>query len=99
VIAGNTAVAGSVTIGKMCMIGGSSSIAGHLNIADRTTISGGTTIIRSIDESGQHFTSIFPMLPHADWEKNAAILRGLDKMRQKIKDLEKQLQSITAYKK
>jgi UDP-3-O-[3-hydroxymyristoyl] glucosamine N-acyltransferase len=99
VIAGNTAVAGSVTIGKMCMIGGSSSIAGHLNIADRTTISGGTTIIRSIDEPGQHFTSIFPMLPHADWEKNAAILRGLDKMRQKIKDLEKQLQSIAADKK
>jgi UDP-3-O-[3-hydroxymyristoyl] glucosamine N-acyltransferase len=99
VIAGNTAVAGSVTIGKMCMIGGSSSIAGHLNIADRTTISGGTTIIRSIDEPGQHFTSIFPMLPHADWEKNAAILRGLDKMRQKIKVLEKQLQSITADKK
>ena len=99
VIAGNTAVAGSVTIGKMCMIGGSSSIAGHLNIADRSTISGGTTIIRSIDEPGQHFTSIFPMLPHADWEKNAAILRGLDKMRQKIKDLEKQIQSITADKK
>ena len=99
VIAGNTAVAGSVTIGKMCMIGGSSSIAGHLNIADRTTISGGTTIIRSIEEPGQHFTSIFPMLPHADWEKNAAILRGLDKMRQKIKDLEKQIQSITADKK
>jgi UDP-3-O-[3-hydroxymyristoyl] glucosamine N-acyltransferase len=99
VIAGNTAVAGSVTIGKMCMIGGSSSIAGHLNIADRSTISGGTTIIRSIDTPGQHFTSIFPMLPHADWEKNAAILRGLDKMRQKIRDLEKQLQSITAEKK
>jgi UDP-3-O-[3-hydroxymyristoyl] glucosamine N-acyltransferase len=99
VIAGNTAVAGSVTIGKMCMIGGSSSIAGHLNIADRSTISGGTTIIRSIDTPGQHFTSIFPMLPHADWEKNAAILRGLDKMRQKIKDLEKQIQSITTEKK
>jgi UDP-3-O-[3-hydroxymyristoyl] glucosamine N-acyltransferase len=81
------------------MIGGSSSIAGHLNIADRSTISGGTTIIRSIDSPGQHFTSIFPMLPHADWEKNAAILRGLDKMRQKIKDLEKQIQSITTEKK
>jgi UDP-3-O-[3-hydroxymyristoyl] glucosamine N-acyltransferase len=39
------------------------------------------------------------MLPHADWEKNAAILRSLDKMRQKIKDLEKQIQSITADKK
>ena len=99
VIAGNTAVAGSTVIGKMCMIGGSTSFSGHLKIADRTTISGGTTIIRSIEQPGQHYTSIFPMLPHADWEKNAAILRSLDKMRQKMKDLEKQLKSLTSDKK
>jgi UDP-3-O-[3-hydroxymyristoyl] glucosamine N-acyltransferase len=91
VIAGNTAIAGSTRIGKMCMIGGSTSFSGHLTIADRTTISGGTTIIRSIDKPGQHYTSIFPMLPHADWEKNAAILRSLDKMRARVKELEKQL--------
>jgi len=94
VIAGNTAIAGSTRIGKMCMIGGSSSLSGHLTIADRTTISGGTTIIRSIDQPGQHYTSIFPMLPHADWEKNAAILRSLDKMRARVKELEKQLKLI-----
>jgi UDP-3-O-[3-hydroxymyristoyl] glucosamine N-acyltransferase len=94
VIAGNTAIAGSTRIGKMCMIGGSSSFSGHLTIADRTTISGGTTIIRSIDQPGQHYTSIFPMLPHADWEKNAAILRSLDKMRLRVKELEKQLKLI-----
>jgi UDP-3-O-[3-hydroxymyristoyl] glucosamine N-acyltransferase len=99
VIAGNTAVAGSTTIGKMCMIGGSTSFSGHLKIADQTTISGGTTIIRSIEKPGQHFTSIFPMLPHSDWEKNAAILRGLDKMRQKVKDLEKQIKLMTDTKK
>jgi UDP-3-O-[3-hydroxymyristoyl] glucosamine N-acyltransferase len=94
VVAGNTAIAGSTRIGKMCMIGGSSSFSGHLTIADRTTISGGTTIIRSIDQPGQHYTSIFPMLPHADWEKNAAILRSLDKMRARVKELEKQLKLI-----
>ena len=30
-----------------------------------------------------------PSMPHALWEKNAAILRGLDKIRQRIRDLEK----------
>jgi UDP-3-O-[3-hydroxymyristoyl] glucosamine N-acyltransferase len=35
------------------------------------------------------------MLPHSDWEKNAAILRGLDKMRQKIKELEKQIKMLS----
>jgi UDP-3-O-[3-hydroxymyristoyl] glucosamine N-acyltransferase len=34
------------------------------------------------------------MLPHADWEKNAAILRSLDKMRARVKELEKQLKLI-----
>jgi len=99
VIAGCAAIAGSTSIGKMCIIGGSANIAGHLNIADRTTISGGTNVIKSIVNSGQQFTSVYPMLPHADWEKNAAILRGLDKMRHKIRDLERQIKSLTEQKK
>jgi UDP-3-O-[3-hydroxymyristoyl] glucosamine N-acyltransferase len=99
VIAGNTAVAGSTTIGKMCMIGGSTSFAGHIQIADRTTISGGTSIMKSIVEPGQQYTSVFPMLPHRDWEKTAVLVRGLDKMRQKIKDLEQQIKTITQDKK
>lgn len=94
VIAGLTAIAGSTEIGSFCMIGGASSIAGHLKIADRTTISGGTTVIGSIQESGQQITSIFPMMPHRDWEKNAAILRSLDKMRKQIKELEKKLNQL-----
>lgn len=99
VIAGNTAIAGSTTIGKMCMIGGSTSFAGHIQIADRTTISGGTSIMKSIVEPGQQYTSVFPMLPHRDWEKTAVLVRGLDKMRQKIKDLEQQIKTITQDKK
>jgi UDP-3-O-[3-hydroxymyristoyl] glucosamine N-acyltransferase len=99
VIAGNTAVAGSTTIGKMCMIGGSTSFAGHIQIADRTTISGGTSIMKSITEPGQQYTSVFPMLPHREWEKIAVLVRGLDKMRQKIKDLEQQIKTITQDKK
>lgn len=99
VIAGNTAVAGSTTIGKMCMIGGSTSFAGHIQIADRTTISGGTSIMKSITEPGQQYTSVFPMLPHREWERTAVLVRGLDKMRQKIKDLEQQIKTITEEKK
>lgn len=98
VIAGCTAISGSTTIGKMCVIGGASNFAGHLNIADQTTISGGTNVMKSIEQPEQHFTSVFPMLPHADWEKNAAIVRGLDKMRAKIKSLESQIKSLLSQK-
>ncbi len=89
VIAGCAAIAGSTSIGHYCVIGGNAHFAGHLTIADRTTVSGGTPVIRSITEPGTHITGVFPSMPHAMWEKNAAILRGLDKIRGRIQDLEK----------
>ncbi|OWS70879.1 UDP-3-O-(3-hydroxymyristoyl)glucosamine N-acyltransferase [Polynucleobacter campilacus] len=89
VIAGCAAISGSTKIGNFCIIGGASNFAGHLTIADRTTVSGNTSIIRSITEPGQHFTGVYPSMPHSAWEKNAAILRGLDKIRQRLRLLDK----------
>jgi UDP-3-O-[3-hydroxymyristoyl] glucosamine N-acyltransferase len=89
VIAGCAAISGSTKIGNFCMIGGASNFAGHLTIADRTTVSGNTSIIRSITEPGQHYTGVYPSMLHSAWEKNAAILRGLDKIRQRLRLLDK----------
>jgi len=89
VIAGCAGISGSTKIGNFCIIGGSANFAGHLTIADRTTVSGNTSIIRSINEPGQHFTGVYPSMLHAAWEKNAAILRGLDKIRQRLRLLDK----------
>ena len=89
VIAGCAAISGSTKIGHFCIIGGAANFAGHLTIADRTTISGNTSIIRSITEPGQHFTGVYPSMLHSAWEKNAAILRGLDKIRQRLRILDK----------
>jgi UDP-3-O-[3-hydroxymyristoyl] glucosamine N-acyltransferase len=89
VIAGCAAISGSTKIGNFCIIGGASNFAGHLTIADRTTVSGNTSIIRSITEPGQHFTGVYPSMLHSAWEKNAAILRGLDKIRQRLRLLDK----------
>ena len=89
VIAGCAAISGSTKIGNFCIIGGAANFAGHLTIADRTTVSGNTSIIRSITESGQHYTGVYPSMLHGAWEKNAAILRGLDKIRQRLRLLDK----------
>jgi UDP-3-O-[3-hydroxymyristoyl] glucosamine N-acyltransferase len=94
VIAGNTAIAGSVKIGNGCMIGGQSCIAGHLTIADRVTISGGTSIMKSISKSG-HYTSVFPLMPHTDWEKTAATLKGITKLRERIRHLESEIEVLS----
>ncbi len=92
VIAGCAAIAGSTKVGRYCIIGGSANLAGHLTIADKVTVSGGTSITKSIAKPG-HFTSVFPFMPHAEWERNAAILRGLGRLRTRLQQLEKQLQS------
>ena len=95
VIAGCAAVSGSTKIGRYCIVGGAANFAGHLTIADHTTISGNTSIIRSIIEPGQHFTGVYPSMPHSMWEKNTAIVRGLDKIRQRIRELDKKNNSKT----
>ncbi len=87
VMAGCSGIAGSTEVGSLCVIGGYTNFSGHLKIADRTTISGGTSITKSITTSGKHYTGVFPFTEHAQWEKNAAILRGIDKLRQQIKSI------------
>ncbi|MCL6467239.1 MAG: UDP-3-O-(3-hydroxymyristoyl)glucosamine N-acyltransferase, partial [Ralstonia sp.] len=88
------AISGSTKIGRYCIIGGASNLAGHLTIADRVTVSGGTSITKSITKPGSHFTSVFPFMPHGDWERNAAIVRGLTRMRERLQQLEQRVKDL-----
>jgi len=87
-MAGCVGVAGSATIGAHCTVGGSAGILGHLTIADHVHISSFTLVTRSIHEPGQ-YTGVFPIDDNASWEKNAATLRQLHKLRERVKALEK----------
>lgn len=89
-IAGNTGVAGSAHIGAHCSIGGASNILGHLSIADGVAISPTSVVMRSITRPGL-YTGIFPLATNAQWEKNAATLKQLHALRDRIKALEKAL--------
>lgn len=89
-IAGCAGIAGSTRIGAYCQIGGAAMIIGHLDIADRVTISAGTFVAKDIREAGV-YTSVQPLMPHADWLRNAAHLRHLDDLAKRVKTLEKQL--------
>jgi UDP-3-O-[3-hydroxymyristoyl] glucosamine N-acyltransferase len=79
VIAGCAGIAGSVAIGRHCLIGGGAGIVGHLEICDGVTVSGMTLVTKSITEPGV-YTSGGPFMPHADWLRNAAHLRHLDRI-------------------
>ena len=86
-IAGCTGIAGSTKIGKYCMIGGGAMIAGHLTIADRTVISGATPVFKSIAQAGM-YTALFPLQPHAEWIRNASVVRHLHEIMQRVRSLE-----------
>ncbi len=87
-IAGCVGIAGSAVIGRHVSIGGAAMIAGHLEIPDHTFIGGGTLVSHSIKRAG-HYTGVFPIDDNASWEKNAAVLRNLHKLRERVKALEK----------
>jgi UDP-3-O-[3-hydroxymyristoyl] glucosamine N-acyltransferase len=88
VIAAASAVAGSTEIGAFCMIGGCVSIAGHLTIAPHTEISGASVVTHSIHKAGT-YTGLFPLDDNASWGKNAAALKQLSALRDRLRKLEK----------
>jgi UDP-3-O-[3-hydroxymyristoyl] glucosamine N-acyltransferase len=93
-MAGCVGVAGSARIGKYCTFGGAAMVLGHLTIADNVHISSGSMVTRSILEPGQ-YTGFYPLAKNAEWEKSAAIVRNLGAMREKIRDLERTIKSLT----
>ena len=80
-------VAGSATIGAFCTIGGGAVILGHLELADHVDISAASVVTRSILKPG-HYTGIFPIDDNTLWEKNAASVKRLHSLRQRIVALE-----------
>ena len=91
-MAGCVGIAGSAVIGAHCTIGGGAVVLGHLSLADGVHISAGTVVTKSINQPGQ-YTGIFPMDTNAAWERNAATLKQLHSLRDRIKLLEQENKS------
>ena len=87
-MAGCVGIAGSAVIGKRCTVGGGAIVLGHLTLADDVHISAASVVMRSIRQSGQ-YSGVFPIDDNAAWEKNAATLRQLHTLRERIRALEK----------
>jgi UDP-3-O-[3-hydroxymyristoyl] glucosamine N-acyltransferase len=92
-MAGCVGVAGSAKIGKHCTFGGAAMVLGHLTIADHVHVSSGSLVSRSIHEAGQ-YTGFYPLAKNADWAKTAAIVRNLEDMRNRLRELEKNIKPL-----
>ena len=91
-MAGCVGVAGSARIGAHCTVGGGAVVLGHLSLADHVHISAASVVTRSILQPGQ-YTGMFPLDSNANWEKNAASLKQLSRLRDRIKALESEIQN------
>ncbi len=87
-MAGCVGVAGSATIGPNCTFGGGAIVLGHLTIAAGVHISAATVVTKSITQAG-HYTGMYPIEENRQWERNAATLKQLHSLRDRIKTLEK----------
>ncbi len=92
-MAGCVGVAGSAKIGAHCTIGGGAVVLGHLTLADGVHISAASVVTRSVSKSG-HYTGMFPLDENSQWEKNAASLKQLSRMRERLRALEQQIQTL-----
>jgi len=89
-LAGCVGVAGSATIGAHCTIGGGAVVLGHLTLADHVHISAASVVTRSLLRAG-NYTGLFPIDDNASWEKNAATLKQLHTLRERLKRVEKSI--------
>jgi UDP-3-O-[3-hydroxymyristoyl] glucosamine N-acyltransferase len=87
-MAGCVGVAGSARIGAHCTVGGGAIILGHLEVVDHVHVSAATVVTRSIVKPGQ-YSGVYPFEENASWEKNAATLRQLHGLRDRLRALEK----------
>ena len=86
-MAGCVGVAGSARIGAHCTFGGGAIVLGHLELADHVHVSAATVVTRSILRPG-HYSGVFPFDDNASWEKNAATLRQLHALRDRLRAIE-----------
>jgi len=88
VIAGCVGIAGSTIIGKNCIIGGGAGLGGHLELVDGVMLTGMTMVTKSIKQAGSYSSGI-PAEETHDWHKNVIRYRNMNKLVERVKQLEK----------
>jgi UDP-3-O-[3-hydroxymyristoyl] glucosamine N-acyltransferase len=85
--AGCVGIAGSARVGQRCTIGGGSVVLGHLEIADDVHIAAASVVTKSIVSPGE-YAGLYPIQDKSLWARNAALLRNLEKLEKRVRNLE-----------
>lgn len=95
VIAAQTGIAGSTRIGRNCMIGGQVGFAGHITIADDVKIGAQAGVPNNVSKQGTILLGA-PAIEIGRFRRSIAIFNNLDKLMQRVSDLEKKLAEVTS---
>jgi UDP-3-O-[3-hydroxymyristoyl] glucosamine N-acyltransferase len=87
-------ICGSTEIGKNCLIGGQTGFAGHIQVADNVVVTGGSGVTSSIHEPGIYSSGMPGVVTNREWKRNNARIHRLDKLIERVKELELALSEI-----
>lgn len=89
VLAGGFMMAGSSSIGSLCMSGGSTVVADHVHITDRVVLAGRSAVTNDIDKPGAY--GGYPLLPMKDHLRTVASLPYVVRLRKNVSRILKHL--------
>ena len=96
VMAAQTGISGSTKIGKSCMFGGQVGLAGHLTIANGVKLAAQSGIGTSIRKEDAVFMGS-PAIPADEYKRIYMHTRRLDRLMDRVQQLEKQLSEIQGH--
>jgi len=79
-------ISGSTVLGDHVVMAGQSGVAGHLKIGNRVVATAKAGVVRNVPDGTM--VSGFPARPHREWLRDAAALRRIEALRQKVRELE-----------
>ena len=91
-MAAQAGIAGSTVIGQRVLLGGQVGVGDHLQIGDDAVVIGQSGVLRNIPAKSK--VSGFPARPHREMLKSTAELRGLDRLKKKIRTLENRVRHL-----
>lgn len=91
-MAAQVGISGSTVVGKRVMMGGQTGLVDHLQIGDDAILIAQSGVIGNID-AGQTVSG-YPARPHREVLKATAELRGLERLRRRVRDLERTVEKL-----
>mgnify|MGYP000284662562 CR=1 FL=1 len=93
IIVAQSGIAGSSTLADNVVLGGQVGISGHVNICKNVAISAKSGVSKDINESGNYRG--VPAIPIEEFNKNAVYLRRIEKLVNRVHQLEVQVNELS----